>query len=247
MRVLLLEDERELRQGLAERLRDQGHVVDEAADGPEGWYIGHEYPIDVAVVDLGLPGVEGAEVIRRWRNAGRRFPVLVLTARGRWQEKVSVLELGADDYLTKPVQPEELMARLRALVRRSHGWSSDTLAVGPYRMETAAQRFWMHDQVVDLTAFEYRVLEQLMLNAGEVVSRTQLTEHLYADDADRDSNVLEVLIGRLRRKLDPDKQRNPITTLRGRGYRFELTAVRADASDDEKPAEGPTGVLGPVE
>lgn len=231
MRVLLLEDESGLRGALARRLRSLGHVVDEATDGREGLYVGREFPIDVAVVDLGLPQLEGMEVIRRWRAEGRRFPVLVLTARARWEEKVTALEAGADDYLTKPAQVEELVARLRALVRRVHGWSRDTLVCGPYRLDTAAQRLWVQDQIVELTAYEYRVLEQLMLQAGEVVTKNALTEHLYPDDYDRESNVLEVLIARLRRKLDPDRSQNPITTLRGRGYLFEVPS--ADSTPTE--------------
>jgi two-component system response regulator PhoP len=209
-----------LRDQLAERLGKDGYVVDVAADGEEGLFFGIEYPIDVAVVDLGLPKLPGIEVIRRWRAQGRRFPVLVLTARGRWQEKVEGLEAGADDYLVKPFEMEEMLARLRALIRRANGWAGPVLTCGPVALDTTKQSLSVSGRVIDLTAYEYRVLEYLMMHADEVVSKAELTEHLYADDDDRESNVLEVLIGRLRRKLDPDRTLDPIETLRGRGYMF---------------------------
>nr|MBS0020156.1 response regulator transcription factor [Gammaproteobacteria bacterium] len=222
MRVLIVEDELQLRQHLVDQLRRAGYVVDAAADGEEGLYFGVEYPIDIAVLDLGLPRISGIDILRRWRETGRSFPVLILTARGRWQEKVEGLEAGADDYLVKPFQMEELLARLRALVRRSAGWSATVLRCGPISLDTGTQQVQLHAQPVDLTAYEYRVLEHLMLHAGQVVSKSELTEHLYDEDLERDSNVLEVLIGRLRRKLDPTRALNPIETLRGRGYRFRL-------------------------
>ncbi|MDX1607186.1 MAG: response regulator [Candidatus Competibacterales bacterium] len=226
MRVLLLEDETALRADLCAQLQRQGHVVDSAGDGEEGLYLGREFPVDVAVVDLGLPRLDGIEVIRRWRAEGRRFPILILTARGRWQDKVDGLEAGADDYLVKPFHVEELLARLRALVRRASGWSQPLLRCPPILLDTNAQQLLVDDNPVELTAFEYRLLEYLMLHAGEVVSKNELSEHLYQEDMDRDSNVLEVLLGRLRRKLDPERTLNPIETLRGRGYRFRL--ARAD-------------------
>lgn len=222
MRVLIVEDELQLRQHLVDQLRRAGYVVDAAADGEEGLYFGVEYPIDIAVLDLGLPRISGIDILRRWRETGRSFPVLILTARGRWQEKVEGLEAGADDYLVKPFQMEELLARLRALVRRSAGWSATVLRCGPISLDTGTQQVQLHAQPVELTAYEYRVLEHLMLHAGQVVSKSQLTEHLYDEDLERDSNVLEVLIGRLRRKLDPTRALNPVETLRGRGYRFRL-------------------------
>ncbi|MGC1952019.1 MAG: response regulator transcription factor [Gammaproteobacteria bacterium] len=222
MRVLIVEDELQLRQHLVDQLRRAGYVVNAAADGEEGLYFGVEYPIDIAVLDLGLPRISGIEILRRWRETGRSFPVLILTARGRWQEKVEGLEAGADDYLVKPFQMEELLARLRALVRRSAGWSATVLRCGPISLDTGTQQVQLHAQPVDLTAYEYRVLEHLMLHAGQVVSKSELTEHLYDEDLERDSNVLEVLIGRLRRKLDPTRALNPVETLRGRGYRFRL-------------------------
>ncbi len=222
MRILLIEDEAALRNNLQERLRHEGHVVDVAADGEEGLYAGSEYPIDVAVVDLGLPKLPGIEVIRQLRARGRTFPIIILTARGRWQDKVEGLEAGGDDYLVKPFEVEELLARLRALVRRAAGWSQASLQCGPLVLDTTAQTLQRDGASVELTGYEYRVLEYLMLHSGEVVSKTELTEHLYEEDHDRDSNVIEVFIRRLRAKLDPDGTLNPIETLRGRGYRFTL-------------------------
>lgn len=222
MRVLLIEDETSLREQLREHLKAAGHVVDTAADGEEGLYAGSEYPIDIAVIDLGLPKLPGIEVIKRLRAAGKAFPILILTARGRWQDKVEGLEAGADDYLVKPFEVEELLARLRALQRRASGWSQSTLQCGPVLLDTAAQTLQVGGAPVELTSYEYRVLEYLMLHSGEVVSKIDLTEHLYEQDYDRDSNVIEVFIGRLRRKLDPDNTLNPIETVRGRGYRFAL-------------------------
>lgn len=222
MRVLLIEDEDNLRTQLRDRLKAEGHVVDTAADGEEGLYAGTEYPVDIAVIDLGLPKLSGIEVIRRLRGAEKRFPILILTARGRWQDKVEGLEAGADDYLVKPFEVEELLARLRALLRRAAGWTQATLQCGPILLDTSAQTVQVNDQSVELTSYEYRVLEYLILHSGEVVSKTTLTEHLYEQDYDRDSNVIEVFIGRLRRKLDPDNELNPIETVRGRGYRFAL-------------------------
>ncbi len=226
MRVLIVEDEAALREKLAERLRREGYAVETAANGKDGLFFGTEYPLDVAVVDLGLPDLAGAEVIKRWREAQLDFPILILTARGRWEDKVAGLELGADDYLVKPFHTEELIARLRALVRRAAGWSASKLQCGPITVDSSAKIVFVNGDAIDLTAFEYKVLEYLVLHAGRVVSKTELTEHLYEEDADRDSNVLEVLIGRLRKKLDPSKALNPIETARGQGYRirFERTA-----------------------
>ena len=222
MRILIIEDETPLRAQIANRLRDAGYAVDEAADGEIGRYLGEEYPIDVAVVDLGLPGLSGIDVIRGWRAKDRRFPILILTARGRWQDKVAGLEAGGDDYLVKPFHMEELLARLRALVRRAEGWTHAVLHCHPVALDTGAQKVTLDDEPVELTAYEYKLLEYLMLHAGEVVSKSELSEHLYEEDLDRDSNVLEVLVARLRRKLDPQRTLNPIETLRGRGYQFRL-------------------------
>ena len=222
MRVLVVEDEAELRGQLSGLLQAQGMVVDTAANGREGLYCATEYPIDLAIVDLGLPELDGVELVRGLRAAGKNVPVLVLTARGRWQDKVAGLEAGADDYLVKPVHPEELLARVRALLRRAGGWSQPKLVCGPIALDPARQEVTLGDAPVELTAYEYRLLEYLMLRAGEVVSKAALAEHLYAEDEERDSNVIEVFIRRLRRKLDPDSRLNPIETLRGRGYRLTL-------------------------
>lgn len=224
MRVLVVEDERRLREQLITRLRDEGYAVDGAADGEEGAYRGAEFSLDAAIVDLGLPGISGIDMIRRWRDAGRRFPVLILTARGKWQDKVDGLESGGDDYLVKPFHMEELLARLRALIRRSQGWAEPVLRRGPLALDTHGQSVALAGVPVALTAFEYRILEYLVLHADRVLSKSELAEHVYDEDQDRDSNVIEVLVGRLRRKLDPDGSLQPIETLRGRGYRFRLDA-----------------------
>jgi two-component system response regulator PhoP len=222
MRVLVIEDEPALREGLKSELTAAGHTVDLAADGEEGLFAALEYPVDVAVVDIGLPKLSGLDVIRRLRAAGKTYGVLVLTARDRWQDKVEGLGAGADDYVAKPFHFGELQARLAALLRRSAGWASAALNCGAIVMDTRAQAVTVHGRPVELTSFEYRLLEQLMLHAGEVLSKTDLTEKLYEQDFERDSNVIEVLIARLRRKLDPDETLKPIETLRGRGYRFVL-------------------------
>jgi two-component system response regulator PhoP len=219
MRLLVLEDDPALREMLVQQFRVAGFAVDQAADGIEGEFAGQEYPIDVAVVDLGLPGRSGLEAIRAWRKAGRSFPVLILTARDSWQEKVSGLDAGADDYVTKPFRFEEVLARVQALLRRSAGWSQPLIACGAIELDTRAQEVRVSGAPVELTAFEYRLLEYLMLRAGQVVSKAELTEKLYEQDFERDSNTIEVFIGRLRRKLDPDDRHQPIETLRGRGYR----------------------------
>ncbi|MBI5451396.1 MAG: response regulator transcription factor [Gammaproteobacteria bacterium] len=225
MRVLLIEDETLLREQLTRQLRAHGYAVDAAATGGEGQYLGSEHPFDAAIVDLGLPDISGIDVIRHWRQHGRRLPVLILTAQGRWQDKVAGLEAGADDYLVKPFQLEELLARLNALQRRAAGWAQAVIECGPVRLDTHRQQLWVAGQPVELTAYEYRLLSYLILHAGKVISKTELTDHMYEQDFDRDSNVLEVLVGRLRRKLDPDDCLQPIETLRGRGYRFVLDCV----------------------
>ena len=222
MRVLIVEDEQALREGLRSELASAGFAVDVAADGEEGLFAGVEYPVDVAIIDLGLPKLSGLDLIRQLRARDRRFPILILTARDRWQDKVEGLDAGADDYVAKPFHFQEVLARLQALLRRSGGWASSNLACGPVVLDTRAQSVTVDGQPVDLTTFEYRILEHLMLKAGEVISKTDLTEHLYEQDFERDSNVIEVFIGRLRRKLDPDDRFKPIETLRGRGYRFAL-------------------------
>jgi two-component system response regulator PhoP len=222
MRVLVVEDEAALRESLKLRLAEAGFTVDVAQDGEEGLFAGLEYPLDVAIVDLGLPKLTGLELIRRLRAAHKRFPVLILTARDNWQDKVEGLQAGADDYVAKPFHFEEVLARLQALLRRSGGWASPELECGPVVLDTRAQTVTVSGAPVELTSFEYRILEHLMLRAGEVISKAELTERLYDQDFERDSNVIEVLIGRLRRKLDPEERLKPIETLRGRGYRFAL-------------------------
>ena len=226
MRVLLIEDEPQLRAELVALLHAEGFAVDATGNGAEGAYLGAEYPIDVAIVDLGLPDIPGIDVIRQWRQSDLSFPVLILTARNRWEDKVRGLEIGADDYLVKPFQNEELIARLRALVRRAAGWAESKLRCGPIVLDTAAKTASVRGEPIELTAFEYKVLEHLMLHAGRVVSKTELSEHLYEDEIDRDSNVLEVIVGRLRKKLDPSRDLKPVETVRGQGYRFRFQ--RAD-------------------
>ncbi|HYN76215.1 MAG TPA: response regulator transcription factor [Lamprocystis sp. (in: g-proteobacteria)] len=222
MRILVIEDEEALRDQLTARLAREGFRVDATGDGDEGLFLASEYPFDAAVVDLGLPGLPGLEIIGRLRAVGNRLPVLVLTARGRWQDKVEGLEAGADDYLAKPFESAELVARLRALLRRAAGAANAELAVGPVRLDRAGQRVAVGGRPVDLTEYEFRLLERLMTQRGRVLSKRELADYLYPHDEDRDSNVLEVLLGRLRRKLDPDGTLTPIETLRGRGYRFVL-------------------------
>ncbi|WP_243042616.1 response regulator transcription factor [Dyella sedimenti] len=230
MRILLVEDEAPLRETLAARLKRDGFAVDAAQDGEEGMYLGREVPFDLAIIDLGLPKMSGMDLIKSLREAGQRYPILILTARGGWQDKVEGLKHGADDYLVKPFHVEELLARINALVRRASGWSKPVLACGPIKLDTTAQTVVVEGKPVDLTSYEYKVLEYLMLHAGELVSKADLTEHIYQQDFDRDSNVLEVFIGRLRRKLDPEGNLKPIETVRGRGYRF---AIPRSESEDE--------------
>src|SRR6267143_2145815 len=222
MRVLVVEDEAALRDSLKERLSAAGFSVDVARDGDEGLFAGLEYPLDVAIVDLGLPKLPGLEVIRRLRAGSKTYPILILTARDNWQDKVEGLQAGADDYVAKPFHFEEVLARVQALLRRAGGWASPELKCGPIALDTRAQTVKVAGEPVELTTFEYRILEHLMLRAGDVISKTELTERLYDQDFERDSNVIEVLVGRLRRKLDPQDQLHPIETLRGRGYRFAL-------------------------
>jgi two-component system response regulator PhoP len=222
MRLLLIEDEHHLRDQITQQLQKLNLTVDSASDGEEGLYLGLEFPYDVAIIDLGLPKVPGIDVIKQLRQAGKEFPILILTARGRWQDKVEGLESGADDYLVKPFQFEELSARINALARRASGWSSSLLQCGQITLNPSSQEVLNDGEPIDLTAYEYKILHYLMLHSGEVLSKTELTDHIYEQDHDRDSNVIEVFIKRLRNKLDPDKKLNPIETLRGRGYRLML-------------------------
>lgn len=231
MRLLLVEDEQKLREQLTARLEQQGYSVDASADGNDGWFLGSQYPFDLAIIDLGLPGLSGIELIQRLREQQYEYPILILTARANWQDKVEGLEAGADDYLVKPFHVQELLARINALLRRASGHASALLQFGPLQLDTSRQQLQLDGKLVDLTGYEYRVIEYLALNAGKVVSKSELTEHIYAQDFDRDSNVLEVFVGRLRKKLDPGGQLKPIETVRGRGYRFNLApgnSIQAD-------------------
>ncbi len=222
MRMLIVEDEALLRVQLARYFSDQGWVVEEAADGLEALYMGSEHPYDMALVDLGLPQMSGIELIGKWRSAECEFPILVLTARADWQDKVEGLEAGADDYVTKPFHLEEIHARVNALLRRAAGRSQALVDYGSICIDFSAKQVHKGGELLDLTNFEYNTLEYLVHRAGEVISKTELTEHLYDQDFDRDSNVIEVFIGRLRKKLDPKNEFKPIKTVRGAGYRFSL-------------------------
>src|SRR5688572_23586400 len=196
MRALVVEDDPALREQLSRQLREAGYAVDAAPDGQEGLYRATEFPLDIAVVDLGLPQLSGIDLIRQVRKQGRSFPILILTARDRWQSKVEGLEAGADDYLVKPFQPEEMLARVRALIRRSGGWAQPVLQCGPLTLDTTRQQVSHNGAPVELTAYEYKILQYLMLHAGEVASKTTLAEHIYEDETERDSNVIEVFIRR---------------------------------------------------
>ncbi len=233
MRVLLIEDDQRLLDTLSSHLREAGYAVDESTDGIEGLYLGEEFPVDLAVIDLGLPTLSGLEVIRELRSRGRDFPILVLTARSEWQDKVAGLEAGADDYLTKPFHVEELMARINALMRRAGGHARPRVELGPVTVDLTGQRVFLNGKEIELTTYEYKVLNYLVMHPEEVVTKTDLSEHIYEEDADRDSNVIEVFIGRLRRKIDPDGTLNPIETLRGRGYRLALTPTSDSETDSE--------------
>ncbi len=222
MRLLLIEDDDALRQGLARQLEAEGYRVDQAADGAEGLFLAQEYPFDLAIVDLGLPKVNGLTIVQRLRAAGRAIPLLILTARGSWQDKVAGLEAGADDYVVKPFEYQELAARVKALLRRAIKAASEILTLGPLAIDFSSQSVRLHGEPVELTAFEYRLLEYLVRERARVVTKQELADYLYPHGEDRDSNVLEVLIGRLRRKLDADGSLAPIETVRGRGYRFAL-------------------------
>jgi two-component system response regulator PhoP len=229
MRVLIVEDDARVNHSLVAEFEARGFKVLTATDGREGQYLATEYPNDLAIIDLGLPEVSGIELIRAIRAASKDYPILVLTARDRWQDKVEALKIGADDYVVKPFHVEELMARADALLRRAGGWAQSELICGPVKLDTRSQVVTASGSAIELTSFEYRLLEYLMLHAGEVCSKTQITEALYDQDFERDSNVIEVFIGRLRRKLDPDSTFKPIETLRGRGYRMVLPRGAPDA------------------
>ncbi|MDX1538434.1 response regulator transcription factor [Arsukibacterium sp.] len=223
MRVLVVEDETLLAEKIKQQLIQQQFSVDIAQDGDDGWFKLAEYPYDLAVIDLGLPKMDGLTLIRKARQKEIKTPIIILTARGSWQEKVEGLDAGADDYLTKPFHGEELLARCNALIRRAAGQPDPTLSAGPVSLNSRTQQVWVNDAEISLTAYEYKVLEYFMMNPSKVISKTELTEHIYDQDFDLDSNVIEVFVLRLRKKLDPDGDLKPIETLRGRGYRFNLT------------------------
>jgi two-component system OmpR family response regulator len=215
MRILVVEDDKDLNAQLAAALRDAGYVVDSAFDGEEGQFLGDTEPYDTVILDIGLPQMDGLSVLEQWRRNGRGMPVLLLTARDRWSDKVQGIDAGADDYVAKPFHIEEVLARVRALVRRAAGHSSNTLVSGAVRLDLKSGRVTVDGTPIKLTSHEYKVLEYLMHHPGKVVSRTELTEHLYDQDFDRDSNTIEVFVGRLRKKLGVEL----IETVRGMGYR----------------------------
>lgn len=222
MRILIVEDELSLQEQLAATLRSEDYVVDVASDGEEGLYFAKEYPVDLAIIDLGLPKLDGVELIRQLRASGKAYPLLILTARSRWQEKVEGLEAGADDYLTKPFHPQEMLARIKVLLRRSVGLADNSLVCGPIKIDTSSKQLFLEGDGVMITAYEYRLLSYLMMHTGRVISKRELVDHIYEEDDDRDSNTIEVFIRRLRKKLDPDNVLKPIETQRGRGYRFRI-------------------------
>lgn len=220
MRILIAEDDAELARRIATALAEAGFAVDRTSDGVDAEFRGQTEAYDAAVLDLGLPGLDGISVLHRWRDGGQRFPVLVLTARARWHDKLAGFNAGADDYLTKPFQIEELILRLHALIRRSNGHASPVLRCGPLEQDVNAGRFLLSGNPLSLTAQEYRILAYLMQHAGKVVSRTELGEHVYDNGYDPDSNVLDVMIGRIRRKLGEPL----LHTVRGQGFRLSEQA-----------------------
>jgi two-component system OmpR family response regulator len=216
MRILVVEDDADLNRQLVAALKDAGYAVDSATDGEEGHFLGDTEPYDAVVLDIGLPVKDGISVLEDWRRAGRRMPVLILTARDRWSDKVQGIDAGADDYVAKPFHIEEVLARIRALVRRAAGHASNEIEVGTVRLDSKAGRVTVDGNPVKLTSHEYKVLEYLMHHRDRVVPRTELIEHLYDQDFDRDSNTIEVFVGRLRKKIP----RELIETVRGLGYRI---------------------------
>ena len=237
MRLLIVEDEQVLREQLTDYVKSLGMSCDAAADGEEGRFLGTEYPYDLAIIDLGLPKLDGVSLIKKLRSKEIAYPILILTARGNWQDKVEGLEAGADDYLVKPFHNEELRARINALLRRSSGHASPVFEFGPIVLDTAAKTVSVGNNLLELTSYEYNTFEYLAHHAGKVVSKTELTEHLYDQDFDRDSNVIEVFMGRLRKKLDPDGTLKPIATIRGQGYRFTLgkETLGKETSENKTP------------
>jgi len=224
MRILVVEDDKDLNRQLVEALDEAGYVVDKAFDGEEGHFLGDTEPYDAVILDIGLPEMDGISVLENWRRDGRKMPVLILTARDRWSDKVSGIDAGADDYVTKPFHVEEVLARIRALIRRAAGLATSEIDIGPLRLDTKMSRVTLDGKNIKLTSHEYRLLSYLMHHQGQVVSRTELVEHLYDQDFDRDSNTIEVFVGRLRKKLSTDL----IETVRGLGYRIQPAEENAD-------------------
>ncbi len=214
MRLLVVEDDKDINRQVVAALEEAGYVADKAYDGEEGGYLGESEPYDAIILDMGLPKADGVSVLQKWRRAGVKTPVIILTARDRWSDKVDGFDAGADDYVTKPFHMEELMARVRALLRRAAGHASSQIACGPVTLDTRSGKVFVDGAQVKLTSHEYRLLSYLMHHTGRVVSRAELTEHLYDQDFDRDSNTIEVFVGRLRKKLGVDL----IQTVRGLGY-----------------------------
>ncbi|QFR31735.1 response regulator transcription factor [Ancylobacter sp. TS-1] len=232
MRLLVVEDDPDLNRQLHEALVDAGYAVDRAHDGEEGHFLGDTEPYDAVVLDIGLPKMDGLSVLEAWRREGRKMPVLILTARDRWSDKVQGFDAGADDYVAKPFHMEEVLARLRALLRRSAGHAASELTCGPVMLDTRSGRVTVNGKQVKLTSHEHRLLAYLMHHTGRVVSRTELVEHLYDQDFDRDSNTIEVFVGRLRKKLDVDV----IQTVRGLGY---LLVPPENARQENARQDGP--------
>lgn len=222
MRLALIEDNERLANELKTSLKEEGYVLDYAADGEAGEHILVDFPLDLAIVDLGLPEKSGLDIIQSARRQGKNFPILILTARSQWEQKVEGLEAGADDYLTKPFDLPELLARVRALLRRSSGWASAELECPPVRLNPEQKQAWLADQPLSFTAQEFKLLHTLMQNEGKVFSKQHLQERIYDDESDPDSNVIEVFVRRIRKKLDPEGNLQPIETLRGQGYRWKL-------------------------
>lgn len=220
MRILVVEDDVNLSRQLSEALKEAGYVVDQAFDGEEGHYLGDTEPYDAIILDIGLPEMDGITVLEKWRADGKTTPVLILTARDRWSDKVSGIDAGADDYVAKPFHVEEVLARIRALIRRAAGHASPDIVCGPVRLDTKGSKATVNGATLKLTSHEYRLLSYLMHHMGEVVSRTELVEHMYDQDFDRDSNTIEVFVGRLRKKIGVDL----IETVRGLGYRMQAPA-----------------------
>lgn len=216
MRVLVVEDDKDLNRQLVSALSDAGYAVDTASDGEEGYFLGDTEPYDIVILDIGLPKMDGISILEQWRRSDRKMPVIILTARDRWSDKVAGFDAGADDYVAKPFYMEEVLARLRALLRRATGHASSELECGPVRVDTRSSRVTVNGRAIKLTSLEYRLLAYMMHHQGRVISRTELVEHLYDQDFDRDSNTIEVFVGRLRRKLGKDV----IETVRGLGYRL---------------------------